>query len=70
MRNAIPYRGEWLCKGSEAYELHEAMTKATSPEDRKTTSAKFKQHMATIDQQFRALHGLPCVSTTPRERGP
>lgn len=65
MRNAIPYKGEWLCKGSEAYDLHEAMTKAPDVRQGNQAAVKFKHHMADIDLKFRALHGLP-----PRERGP
>lgn len=58
MRNAFRYYGEWLCKGSDAYALYEACHSG-EPKARAEAKKKLDSHMKLLDQQFRALHGLP-----------
>lgn len=58
MRNAVPWNGEWLCKGSDAYELYWAYFSA-EPKSKKEAKAKFEAHLRLLDQQYIALHGQP-----------
>lgn len=49
MRNAVWYKDCWLCRGSTAYELHEAALR--DPKEWK----KLEQHMKQLDANERKL---------------